>query len=104
MKKPTIISEFVEFLKEYKVIALAIAFVIGVAASTLIKSLVDNIVMPIITPMIPGGAWRTAQFVFGPFVIGWGAFLGEVINFTIMAFVVFMAAKYIMREEKVTKK
>ncbi|MGE0792643.1 MAG: MscL family protein [Candidatus Woesearchaeota archaeon] len=97
-------KEFLEFLKEYKVIALAIAFIIGAAATALIKSLVDNIIMPIITPMIPGGAWRTAQFILGPFVINWGAFVGELLNFIIIALVVFLIAKKIMKEEKVTKK
>lgn len=98
------IGEFVEFLKEYKVVALAIAFVMSVASTALIKSLVDNIIMPIITAFIPGGTWRTASFAIGNIVIGWGAFLGEIINFVIVAFVVFMIAKKVMREEKVGKK
>jgi len=99
-----LISEFMDFLKEYKVVALAIAFIIAVAASALVKSLVDNIVMPIITPFIPGGAWRAATFAIGPINIGWGPFLGELINFVIIAFVVFLFAKKVMKEEKVTKK
>jgi len=93
-----------EFLKEYKIIALAIAFVIGVAATALIKSLVDNVIMPVITPFIPGGAWKTATFAIGPIVIGWGPFLGELINFVIIAFVVFMIAKIVMKEAKVSKR
>ncbi|MFA5142264.1 MAG: MscL family protein [Candidatus Woesearchaeota archaeon] len=97
-------SEFMEFLKEYRVVGLAIAFVMGVASTALIKSLVDNIIMPIVTPFIPGGAWKTATFALGPVVIGWGAFLGEFINFVIIASVVFMIAKFIMKEEKVLKK
>jgi len=99
-----VISEFKEFLKEYKVIALAIAFIIGVAATSLIKSLVDNIIMPLITFFIPGGAWQTATLKIGPIVLGWGAFLGQIINFVIIAFIVFLIAKSIMKEEKVTKK
>ncbi len=102
MKK--LFSEFKEFLNEYKVIGLAVAFVMGVAATTLIKSMVDNVIMPIITPFIPGGQWQTATFSMGPIVIGWGAFLGAVINFAIIALVVFMIAKYVLKEEKVTKK
>ena len=39
------IKEFMEFLKEYKVIGLAIAFIIGAAASALVKSLVDNVIL-----------------------------------------------------------
>lgn len=99
-----LISEFKEFLQEYKVMGLAVAFIIGTAATALVKSLVDNIVMPVITPFVPGGAWQTATFTIGKIVIGWGAFLGALINFIIIAFVVFMIAKMVLKEEKVTKK
>lgn len=99
-----VLKEFKEFLMEYKIIGLAVAFIIGVAATALVKSLVDNIIMPLVTPFIPGGAWKTATFKLGPFVIGWGPFLGELINFIIIAFVVFMIAKRLLKEDKVTKK
>lgn len=99
-----LIREFNEFIREYKVIPLAVAFVIGVAATALIQSFVNHILMPIITPFIPGGAWQTATFNMGPIVIGWGAFLGAAINFLIIAFVVFMVAKFVLKEEKVTKR
>ena len=95
------IKEFMEFLKEYKVIGLAIAFIIGIASKDLIKSLVDNIIMPIITPFIPKGAWETATFSLGPIVIKWGAFLGALINFIIIASVVFIVAKKILKENKI---
>jgi large conductance mechanosensitive channel len=99
-----IMKEFKEFLQEYKVTGLAVAFIIGVAATTLITSLVNNIIMPIITVFIPGGEWQTATFNIGSIVIGWGPFLAAVINFVIIAFVVFMIAKFVLREEKVGKK
>ena len=97
-------KEFMEFLKEYKIIGLAIAFVIGIASKDLINSLVNNIIMPIITPFIPEGAWETATFSLGPIVIKWGAFLGAVINFAIIATVVFIIVKKIIKEEKAAKK
>jgi len=99
-----VMAEFSEFLNEYKVLPLAIAFIIGLAASTLVKSLVDSIIMPIVTFFIPGGEWQTATWTIGTVVISWGAFLGAVINFVIIAFVVFMMAKILMKEDKVTKK
>lgn len=99
-----IIKEFKEFLKEYKVIGLAVALIIGLAATSFVKSIVDNLVMPIITPFIPGGAWQTATFSIGPIVIGWGALLSSVINFVVIAFVVFAISKYALKEEKVAKK
>lgn len=104
LKKPEVLVEFVDFLKEYKVIGLAVAFIIGAAANTLVKSLVDNVIMPIITPFIPGGAWQTATFTLGPIVIGWGAFVGNLIYFVIVAFAVFLIAKMLLHEGKVTKK
>ena len=97
-------GEFKDFLYEYKVIPLAIAFIMGIASTALIKSFVDNVIMPIITPFIPGGAWRTATVDLGPIVISWGAFLGELINFIIIAFVVFIIAKKVLKEEKVKKR
>ncbi len=99
-----IIPEFKEFLKEYKVMGLAVGIIIGLAATALVKSLVDNIIMPIITPFIPDGAWETATFALGPVVFSWGAFLAAVINFFIIAWVVFIIAKKVMKEEKVAKK
>ncbi|MBW6442291.1 MscL family protein [Patescibacteria group bacterium] len=103
-KKTSIFTEFSEFLKEYKVIGLAIALIIALAATALVKALVDNIIMPLITPFIPGGAWREATFAIGPIIIGGGPFLGELINFVIIAFVVFIIAKKVLKEDKVTKK
>jgi large conductance mechanosensitive channel len=99
-----LVSEFKEFLKEYKILALAIAFIIGAAATSLIKSFVENIIMPLITFFIPGGAWQTASLKIGPVVLGWGAFLGQIINFVIIAFIVFLIAKFAMKEDKVVKK
>ncbi|RJQ15534.1 MscL family protein [Candidatus Woesearchaeota archaeon] len=99
-----VMSEFKDFIKEYKVLGLAIAFIMGVAATTLIQSLVNNVIMPIITPFIPGGQWQTAQFALGPIIISWGAFLGAVINFVIIALVVFLVAKKVLKEDQVKKK
>ncbi len=99
-----VIKEFKEFLNEYKVLPLAVAFIIGLAATTLVKSLVDNVVMPLITPFVPNGAWQTATFSMGSIVIGWGAFVGALINFIVIALVVFLIAKYLFKEEKVSKR
>ncbi len=99
-----VISEFKDFLKEYKVVGLAVAFIMGVAVTDVVKSLVNNIIMPIVTFFIPGGAWETATFALGPIIFGWGAFLAALINFIIIAAVVFLIAKAVLKEGKVTKK
>lgn len=100
----SLIQEFKDFLYEYKVIGLAVAFIMGVAATQLIQSLVNNILMPIITFFIPGGDWQNATFALGPIVFTWGKFLADVIYFIIVAFVIFIIAKKVLGEEKVTKK
>jgi large conductance mechanosensitive channel len=99
-----LLSDFKEFLYEYKIIPLAIALIMGIAATAFVKSFVDNIVMPIVTPFIPGGAWETATLAIGPVVLRWGPFLGDLINFIIIAFVVFIVAKMVLKEEKVEKR
>jgi len=97
-------KEFMEFLLEYKVIPLAIAFIIGAAITAVVQSLVNDMIMPIVTPFIPGGAWQEATLELGPVIIKWGSFLGSVINFVIIALVVFFIAKKLLKEEKVGKK
>jgi large conductance mechanosensitive channel len=98
-----LILEFREFLREYKVIGLAVALVIGLASTDLIKSFVENLIMPIVTFLIPNGSWKEATFSIGQIVIKWGALLSSIINFLIIAFVVFVIAKYVLKEEKVSK-
>lgn len=104
-KSSSAIQEFKEFIKEYKVMGLAIAVIMGLAANTLVKSLVDNIIMPLVTPLIPGGSWQTATFSFWIWTgIGWGPFLSAIIYFIIVAWAVFMIVKLVLKEDKVTKK
>jgi large conductance mechanosensitive channel len=100
-----LISEFKQFLDEYKVMGLAIAFIIGAALTTLVQSLVNDIIMPVISPVLSAtGDWKAATFAIGPVILKWGSFLGAIINFVIIAFVIFMIAKMILKEAKVTKK
>ncbi|MBU0461506.1 MAG: MscL family protein [Nanoarchaeota archaeon] len=97
-------GEFKAFLKEYRVIGLAVAFVMGAALTTLVQSLVNNVIMPLITPFIPDGAWQTATFKIGPVVIGWGAFTSALLNFLILALVVFLIVKKLLKDEAAVKK
>ncbi|MBD3155219.1 MAG: large conductance mechanosensitive channel protein MscL [Candidatus Aenigmarchaeota archaeon] len=99
-----LVKEFMDFLKEYNTISLAIAFIIGAALTTLVQSLVNDVVMPFVTPLIPGGEWQEATLALGPIMIKWGSFLSSLINFVIIAFVVFVIAKKVLKEEKVKKK
>jgi large conductance mechanosensitive channel len=51
--------------------------------------------MPLITFFIPGGAWREATLVLGPVVMSIGHFIGSIIDFLIIALVVFIVMKRI---------
>jgi large conductance mechanosensitive channel len=97
-------KEFIEFMKEYGVIGLAIAVIIGGKANALVTTMVDGILMPIVTFFIPGGNWRTATFDVGSVHFLPGPVLGAAVDFLIVALIVFWFSKHILREEKVTKK
>lgn len=97
-----LIREFVDFLKEYKIISLAMAFIMGSASTSLINSLVKDMVMPILTPLLSAKTWSDAVLTLGPIHVKYGSFLAELLNFTILALVVFFIAKKILKDEKVT--
>lgn len=95
------IKQFIDFLKEYNVVALAIAFIMGVAATSLIQSLVNDIIMPLLAPILSGDSWKTATLDFGQVHIAYGSFLGQLINFIILALIVFIVAKKVLKMEGV---
>lgn len=90
-------QEFIEFIKEFQIIGLAIAFVTGAAANDLVASFVDNIVMPMVEPLIPEGTWETASLALGPFNLHWGPFVSALLNFLIIMLVIFVVIKKILR-------
>jgi large conductance mechanosensitive channel len=99
-----IIQEFKDFLSEYKVMGLAVAFVMGTAITALVTAIVNSLIMPIIKVVLPGGEWQTSTLAVGPVEFGIGMFMAAAINFVIIAFVVFLMAKFVLGESKVTKK
>lgn len=92
-----IIQEFKDFLNEYKVMGVAVAFIMAAAVTALVQSLVKDIIMPVISPFMSGG-WETATFTIGPIVLRWGSFLSALVNFVILAFVIFLIAKLVMKK------
>ncbi|MEO8139262.1 MAG: MscL family protein [Gemmatimonadota bacterium] len=92
--------EFMKFLKEYGVIGLAIGVIIGSKAGELVKAIVDGLLMPIVGLLLPSGDWQ--KLVIGPFQIG--LVLAALVNFVIIAMLVFWFAKKVLREEQVAKK
>ena len=93
-------KEFLAFLKQYGVIGLAIGVIIGGKANGLVTALVDNLIMPLVGLVTPGGDWKT--LAIGP--IKYGLILGSLIDFLIVAFIIFWFAKKVLKEETVAKK
>jgi large conductance mechanosensitive channel len=90
-------GEFMDFLSKYGVIGLAIGFIIGGAAGALVSALVGDILMPLVTFFIPGGAWREALWVIGPIQLSIGHFIGALIDFIVIAIVVFLMMKQLAK-------
>ena len=82
-------NEFKDFLSKYKVMGLAVAFILAIYLGALVKALVDDFVMPIVTLILPDVEWET--IVAGPFRVG--HFIGALITFIIVAFVIFILVK-----------
>ncbi len=94
------VDEFMQFLNKHKVIGLAVAFIMGGAATKLVTAIVTDIVMPVIGVVIPGGDWRSAVFQLGPAKFLVGDFAGALIDFVIVALVIFMIVKFAIKEEE----
>ena len=91
-KKPkNLAAEFLQFIKKYKVLGLASAFILGLAVNALIISLAQDIITPIIGIFIPG--FESIQDIrIG--VFGIGNFIAAFINFIIIALIIFLIVKY----------
>ena len=88
-----IMNEFRDFLSKYKVMGTAVAFILGLYLGTLVKALVDDLIMPIVSLAIPGVEWEL--LVVGPFRVG--HFIGALITFIIVALVIFILVKITKR-------
>ena len=107
--KKTLAQEFFYFLKTFGIIGLAIAFVIGQAASGLVTSFVDDIINPLIGLFLPAGN-LDAVSVQVPNISGGttefriGHLISSIIDFPIIALVVFLAYKQLSRFKLVDDK
>jgi len=97
-------KDFAKFLKEFNVMALAIGFIMGTASTSLINSFVKDILMPIITPLVSSDSWKEASVTFGPITLAYGSFVAELLNFLILAFIIFIVARKLLKMESNAKK
>ncbi|VVC00485.1 Large-conductance mechanosensitive channel [uncultured archaeon] len=94
------VDEFMAFLNKHKVVGLAIAFIMGAAATDLVKAIVNDLVMPVIGVLTPSGDWQAAVFQLGPVKFMAGHFVGALLNFVVIALVVFLLVKFAVKEEE----
>ena len=107
------LKDFKAFIAKGNVIDLAVAVIIGGAFSTIVKSLTDEIIMPVVGAIF-GGADFSRYFILldtpegydgpmddyaalqeaGAAMIGYGSFVTAVINFLILAFIIFLLVRY----------
>lgn len=99
------LKEFREFAIRGNVMDLAVAVIIGGAFGKIITSLVDDVLMPLIGLLMGGVNFSELSITVGAAVVKWGAFVQSILDFLIIAFVIFLlvrAMNRLKREEPVT--
>lgn len=94
-KSSGFIAEFREFAMRGNVIDLAVGVIIGAAFSAITTSLINDIIMPIVGLFIGGSSITEMYIMVGSAKIAYGNFISSVVNFLIMAFVIFCMVKAI---------
>jgi large conductance mechanosensitive channel len=87
------IKEFKQFAMRGNVIDLAMGIIIGAAFGKIVSALVDNIIMPFIGTLLQGVSFEKLVFKVGDSEYKYGLFFGAIIDFIIIAFVLFMLIK-----------
>ena len=105
----TLAQEFFDFLKTFGIIGLAIAFVIGQAASRLVTALVEDIIDPLIGLFLPAGSLETmsvkvTNITGSTSEFKYGDLISNIIDFLIIALIVFLAYKQLSKYKIVEDK
>ena len=98
MKK--FLREFKDFAMRGTVMDLAVGVIVGGAFSSITTSLINDILMPVIGIFVSQASFADLSFTIGEAVITYGNFIQAVLNFVIMAFVVFCLVKTVNRIAK----
>ena len=95
------LKEFKEFALKGDVLDLAVGIVIGAAFTAIVKAFVDNLINPIVGAVVGGKhALDGLAVAMGPIKLTYGAFLSAVVNFLIVAFILFLVVKAANRFRK----
>ncbi len=97
------IKEFIAFLKNYGVIGLAIAVIIGGKLNALVSSFVNDLLTPLLLqPALNAAQVANIQELSYNGIL-YGKVLGSLIDFFVVAIIVFLIAKFVLRQDKVDK-
>jgi len=94
------LKEFKAFVMRGNVLDLAVAVIIGGAFGKIISSLVNDILMPLVGLVMGGVNFSDLAFTVGDAVVAWGAFIQAIVDFIIVAFVIFLIIKSINSTKK----
>ena len=94
------VKEFLSFLKEYNIITLAVAFVMGTASTDLVNSLVKNLFLPLAAPLTAAETFDKAAFSIGAVTISYGAVVAELLNFLVLALLIFLVVRAVPKKVK----
>lgn len=84
---------FMEFIREQGVVGLAVGFILGGAVSKTVSSLVDNIINPLVGALLGKVALTDKAFTIGMVSIKYGAFISTLVDFVIIAAVIYFGVK-----------
>mgnify|MGYP001039383666 CR=1 FL=1 len=94
------LKEFKEFVMRGNVLDLAVAVIIGGAFGKIVSSLVNDILMPLIGLAMGGVNFSELSFTIGDAVVMWGAFVQAIVDFLVIAFVIFMIIRAANKAKK----
>lgn len=98
MLGPVMLKEFRAFLTKSNALALAVGVIIGAAVGNVVTAVANDILMPLISVLLPAGDWRQAKWVVnGTNAVLYGHLLGVTIDFVIIALIVFLITKALLR-------
>lgn len=89
--------DFKEFIARGNVLDLAVAVILGVAFGAIITSLVDDIIMPLVGVLLGGIDFSGLSLQVGEATVAYGSFLQALVNFLIVAFVIFLLVRFAER-------
>lgn len=93
-------QEFKDFAIKGNVMDLAVAVIIGGAFGKIVTSLVGDVIMPLVGLLMGGVDFKGLKIEVGKAVITYGAFLQNVVDFLIIAFVIFLVIKALNHRKK----